>query len=151
MTDTNKVDVEPVGHVVAYSTGNKSIAIDYRELNKLPDMEPLYPTSALAALRQELEHEKSMGLLVLDGAAKVEDELRTQLAEAHRALDKQCQVAQLVDKEFKAQLVEAQAEVARLREALSMLVQYTESCEGLLNAKPAGQVIAARAALMRDV
>lgn len=34
-----------------------------------------------------------------------------------------------------------------LREALEALVSYTEACEGLLNASPAGQVIAARQAL----
>lgn len=31
--------------------------------------------------------------------------------------------------------------------ALESLTSYTEACEGLLNASPAGQVIAARAAL----
>ena len=32
-------------------------------------------------------------------------------------------------------------------EALTSLVSYTEACEGMLNASPAGQVIAARAVL----
>lgn len=36
---------------------------------------------------------------------------------------------------------------AQLLEALKMLVSYTEACEGLLNATPAGQVIKARAAI----
>ena len=34
-----------------------------------------------------------------------------------------------------------------LLEALELLVSYTESCEGLLNASPAGQVLKARAAI----
>ena len=38
-------------------------------------------------------------------------------------------------------------ENARLREALTALVSYTEACEGMLNASPAGQVLATRAAL----
>ena len=37
-----------------------------------------------------------------------------------------------------------------LVEALNALISYTEACEGMLNASPAGQVISARAALAKS-
>lgn len=41
------------------------------------------------------------------------------------------------------------AAAPELLEALKMLVSYTEACEGMLNASPAGQVTNARAALAK--
>lgn len=59
-----------------------------------------------------------------------------------------------LQEEIRAQLEEAQVELAaereraeKLEKALRSLLSYTEACEGLLNASPAGQVIAAREAL----
>ena len=39
--------------------------------------------------------------------------------------------------------------IEELVEALDALIVYTEACEGMLNASPAGQVISARAALTK--
>lgn len=46
-------------------------------------------------------------------------------------------------------LAAEQAKVRELVEVLDLLVKYTESCEGLLNAKPAGQVTVANAAITK--
>lgn len=53
-------------------------------------------------------------------------------------------------------MAKAAAELRRLHEvnqelleALELLASYTESCEGLLNASPAGQVLKARAAIAK--
>ena len=49
--------------------------------------------------------------------------------------------------DYEKAVVALKAQRDALLEALELLVSYTESCEGLLNASPAGQVLKARAAI----
>jgi hypothetical protein len=85
MTDTNKVDVEPVGtlSIWAYKgLGNH----DFTYHGDLPDGDyPLVLASALAAMRQENERLKSSNesyITLANTAYEITSTLRTQLAEA---------------------------------------------------------------------
>lgn len=80
MTDTNKVDVEPVAHMNQHGVIHEA-GYEWSESNELT---PLHPASALAALRQENERLKEHAALRIDQVGESfrmeNDTLRIQLA-----------------------------------------------------------------------